>query len=150
GVMFPSSQHQLYRPGSPETQQGFKTAGEIGLRVAYFPATFLGFEVEGAAMPSQADDGTSAGLWTARGHLIGQIPGSSITPFALIGGGVLGAASDAMGNDADATLHLGLGVKAALDEYLSLRLDVRDTLSQKFGESSGTVTHSPEILLGIT
>jgi len=64
--------------------------------------------------------------------------------------GALGGSSDTMGTDVDPAIHFGLGAKAALDEYLSLRLDLRDTLAQKYNAASGAQTHYPEILLGIT
>lgn len=151
GLMLPSGEHQLFAPNLPNTaQQPFKASGEVGLRVAYFPLTFLGVEAEAAAMPSEADDGTAAGLWAIRGHVIGQLPGRSITPFVLFGAGALGASSDAMGNDDDDALHFGLGVKAALDQHLSVRLDVRDTLTRRVGGGAGSAAHHPELLLGVT
>src|SRR5690606_30803315 len=71
GMMFPSSSHQLYDPAlTSAVQQPFEPAGEIGVRFAYYPLAFLGGELEAAAMPSKAEDGSSAGLWTTRGHLI--------------------------------------------------------------------------------
>ncbi|OQX68534.1 MAG: hypothetical protein B6A08_09705 [Sorangiineae bacterium NIC37A_2] len=151
GLMFPANDHQLYAPSLPlADQRPFKLAGEVGARVAFFPLTFLGVEAEAALMPTAVEDGTEATLWTVRGHAILQIPGSSITPFALVGGGVLGASSNEMGNDDDDAFHFGAGVKAALDEHLSLRLDVRDVVSRKYDAGSGSGAHSPEILLGIT
>ncbi len=148
GLIFPSSDHNLIDSG--RTHQAFDTAGEIGVRFAYYPLSFLGAELEAAGMPSGVDDGSDGGLFTGRGHLIAQLPIASITPFALAGAGALGGASSAMGVDVDPAIHFGLGAKAALDEYLSARLDLRDTLSQKFGESNGTLTHHPEVLVGLT
>lgn len=151
GVMFPSSSHQLYDPAlTSAAQQPFKSAGEIGLRFAYYPLAFLGAEVEAAAMPSSAKDGSAAGLWAARGHLIGQLPLSSVVPFLLVGGGALGAGSDAMGSDVDSAFHIGAGAKAPLGEHLLFRLDVRDTMSRKVGTDTSALAHSPEILFGIT
>jgi hypothetical protein len=107
-------------------------------------------EVEGAALPSGTDDGGSAGLWAARSHGVVQLPTSSIAPFVLVGGGALGANGDSIGNDMDPAVHFGLGAKAALDEFLSLRLDLRDTMSQKSDAENGRQTHHPELLLGLT
>lgn len=151
GVMFPSENHQLYQPDrGPGVQQRFKTSGELGVRFAYYPLAFVGAEIEAAAMPSEQGDGQSAGLWAARGHVIGQLPLGSINPFLLVGGGALGAGSESMGSDVDQAFHFGGGVKAAIDERLLFRLDVRDTLHRDFTGSSGTPTHSPEILLGLS
>lgn len=148
GLMFPSSSHELMDPNA--THQPFDTAGELGVRFAYFPLAFLGAELEGAVMPSDVKDGTGGGLYAARGHVIAQFPKYSITPFALIGVGALGASSSSMGTDTDPAFHFGIGAKAALDAYISARLDIRDTMSQKFGASNGTQTHHPEVLLGVT
>lgn len=151
GLMFPAKDHQLYDPTLPQSAQApFKLAGEVGARFAFFPFTFAGVEAEAALMPTAVEDSTEATLWAVRGHAIFQIPGSSITPFVLVGGGVLGASSDDMGNDNDDAFHFGGGVKAALDEHLTVRLDIRDTVSRKFDGDAGSGAHSPEILLGIT
>lgn len=128
GLMFPSDSHALVRPG--REQQPFKTAGELGARVAYFPLSFLGLEVEGAGMPTKLEDGSSGGLFALRGHGILQLPVGRFTPFALGGGGVLGGASTRMGTDRDPAIHFGIGAKYALDESISARLDLRDTLTQ--------------------
>jgi outer membrane protein OmpA-like peptidoglycan-associated protein len=148
GVMFPSEDHNLRRQA--RAQQPFKTSGELGARLAYFPLSFFGIEAEGALMPSELDDGSSGALYAGRGHAVLQIPMGAFTPFAVVGGGVLAAASTAMGKDRDPAFHFGLGGKVALDEYISLRLDLRDTMTQKFDASQGTQTHHPEALLGLT
>lgn len=151
GVMFPSGNHQLYDPNSPfADRQPFKTAGEVGVRVAFFPLSFLGVEAEAAALPSELEDGSSAGLWALRGHGILQLPGHSITPFLLAGGGVLGASSNAMGSDGDEAFHFGGGIKAALDAHLLVRLDVRNTMTRASGVSGVNDAHHPEILLGFS
>jgi OOP family OmpA-OmpF porin len=148
GLMFVSSSHNLREPGS--AQQPFKTAGELGARIAYFPLAYVGAEVEGAALPSELEDGSAGGLLAGRLHVIGQLPISSITPFALFGGGALGGASTRMGTDGDPAIHFGVGAKAAFDEYVSVRLDVRDTMTQKFDADAGAQTHHPEVLIGLT
>jgi len=150
GVFFPAADHQLYQPATGRAgYQGYKTAGALGLRFAYFPACFLGLEAEAAALPGEAEDGSSAGLWAARAHVIGQLPLSTVVPFLLVGGGALGASSDTMGNDGDGAFHFGGGVKASLDEHVLVRLDLRDTLSRQVNTDSGLV-HSPEVLLGFS
>lgn len=148
GVLFPSKDHALVKPD--RVQQPFKTAGEVGVRIAYFPLSFFGLEAEGAGMPSKLDDGSAGGLYAIRGHGILQVPMGRFTPFALGGGGMLGGASNKMGVDRDPAIHFGLGAKYALDESISARLDVRDTLSQKYAAEQGAQTHHPEVLLGFT
>lgn len=151
GLMFPAKDHQLYDPSLPASDQlPFKLAGDVGIRFGFFPFAFAGIEAEGALMPTAVEDGSDATLWAVRGHAIFQLPGASITPFVLVGAGALGASSDEMGADIDDAFHFGGGVKAALDKHLSIRLDVRDTVSRKFDGDAGSGAHSPEVLLGIT
>jgi len=146
GALWLSDNHALEQ----RNHQPFKTAGELGARVAYFPLPFLAGELEGAAGGSKTQSGDPADVWTVRAHALVQLPGSAVVPFALIGGGVLGAGSNATGTDSDKLFHFGAGVKVALDDFLGLRLDLRDDLTQKYHASSGTLAHSPEATLGLT
>ena len=149
GMFFPSKDHELVDPYA-ELQPYESVAPELGLRLAYYPLCFAGIEAEGAAMPTHTSDGESAGLWSARGHLVVQAPLASVAPFVLIGGGALGAAGNSLGTDMDPLFHFGAGVKVPLDDFLSLRFDVRDNLSQKGDAEDGILTHHPETLLGVT
>jgi OOP family OmpA-OmpF porin len=74
----------------------------------------------------------------------------AFTPFVLVGGGGLGGISTKMGNDVDPAFHFGAGAKLALDEYVSARLDVRDTMSPKYNAPGTSQVNHPEILLGLT
>ena len=150
GLMFPSSDHNL-QDEKANHQPFAAIAPEIGLRAAYFPLSFLGIEAEGALLPTKTrGDNESAMLYTVRGHLIAQLPFWRITPFLVIGGGMLGSSSDPMGGDVDPAMHAGLGVKVGINRWLSARLDVRDTLSQKNDAEDGVQTHHPEVLLGLS
>jgi OOP family OmpA-OmpF porin len=101
-------------------------------------------------MPTKVADGSNAGLWAGRAHLIGQVPLGAVMPFAVFGVGALGAGSNALGTDVDPALHFGVGAKFALDDFLSLRLDLRDTMAQKHAADQGAQTHFPEATLGLT
>ncbi len=146
GMMFPSDDHGLFDERREHVPYA-DVAGEIGLRLAYFPLSFLGVEIEGAGLPAGTDPG-KAGLWTARAHGVLQLPSASIVPFLLLGGGVLGASSDAMGSDRDASTHFGGGVKIPFDDFLSLRVDLRDTLIPKYAEEAQV--HNAELLFGLS
>jgi OOP family OmpA-OmpF porin len=129
----------------------YKIAPELGARLAFLPLDWAGLEVEGASMPTRTKDtDIAAAIWAVRGHLVLQLPLKSFTPFAVVGGGALGAASNAMGSDTDPAVHFGLGGKLALDDFLSLRLDLRDNLSQKHDAHQGDQTHHLEATLGLT
>ena len=148
GALFPSSNHAFQTTG--QHQKFDSPAPEIGARVAYFPLAFLGAEVEGMAAGTKTESGASADLWATRVHGIVQLPGHELIPFALIGGGLMGAGSNPLGQDADKLFHFGAGAKLGLDDFLGLRLDLRDNLTQKNHAESGTLTHHPEVTLGLT
>ncbi|MGC4087832.1 MAG: OmpA family protein [Polyangiaceae bacterium] len=148
GLFFPSSSHELLTRGP--WQKYDSPAPELGGRIAFLPLEFAGVEVEGAAMPTKTEKGSAGTFWAARGHLLLQVPLGSVTPFAVLGGGALGASSNALGSDNDPAVHFGLGAKAALDDFLSLRLDLRDNLTQKHNADQGAQTHHLEATLGLT
>ena len=147
GALWPSSKIALY---STKHETFDTPVPELGLRVAYFPLSFLGAELEGAAGATKTASGAGADLWAVRAHGILQLPNSAVTPFVLIGGGYMGAGSNPTGDDRDKLFHFGAGVKARLDDFLGLRLDGRDDLTQKFAASTGTLAHSPELTLALT
>jgi len=147
GLLWPSENHAL----NSKAHEAFKTpVPELGARLAYFPFSFLGGELEGAAGGTETKSGASADLWAVRGHAIFQLPGDVLIPFAVIGGGVLGAGSNPTGADSDKSFHFGAGAKVRFDDLLGLRLDVRDNMTQKWASSAGTQTHHPEATLGFT
>ncbi len=130
-----------------------KVAPEIGARFAWYPLAFLGGEIEGGAMPTSTapPDGSAGGratLFNFRGHIIGQIPFWRITPFILVGGGMLGT-TGALGQDVDPATHFGGGVKFYISHRLMMRLDVRDVVAAKLRVDNGA-TNYPEVLLGLS
>lgn len=154
GVLFPARDIELFETDDTLPNQGFKSyrsvAPEFGARFGFFPVDFLGLEAEGAAGLGRVEGDARATLWALRGHVIGQVPRWSVTPFVLAGAGVLGVRSGAgaVGNDSDLAFHLGGGVAVHLTRALTLRLEVRDVISPQQGETGGG-TNSPELLLGI-
>jgi OOP family OmpA-OmpF porin len=153
GVMFPHPRLELFEPRDNLPEQGFKPlaslAPEVGGRIGFYPARFLGLEAEGAWLPTETDAGDAVNLWAARGHLVAQIPRWSVTPFVLAGASGLAVASgnDAVGNDIDLGFHFGGGLKFFFTRRFMMRLDVRDTMTARRGLGLGVV-HSPEVLLG--
>lgn len=153
GVLFPARDIELFQTNDTLIDQGFKSyrsfAPEFGARLGYFPLDFLGIEAEGAVGLGQVEGDARATLWALRGHVIGQIPRWSVTPFVLAGAGVLGVRSGAgaVGDDSDLAFHLGAGVAFHLTRALTLRLEVRNVISPQQGATGGG-TNSPEALLG--
>ena len=158
GVWFPSRRIELFEPiaGLPrDGQQPMKkVAPEIGLRAGYYPFRFFGAELEGGVMPARTrDTNNPATAWALRGHLVGQIGLWSITPFLLVGAGMIGVNSDAppnsLGVEQDVAIHFGGGAKFFINDRIMMRLDIRDVVSNRIGVGEG-LTSSPEILLGLT
>lgn len=156
GVIFPSPNMELFEadlslPSQGRKQYGF-IAPDVGARVGFYPIRHFGVEIEGGVMPASLEDGSGNPLiWTARGHLVGQLGKWRLTPFAVLGAGAIGVASprDAVGSEVDIGIHFGLGLKFFINRWLMLRLDARDTLTNRFGVGEG-VTHNPEVLLGLS
>ncbi|MGC4063257.1 MAG: thrombospondin type 3 repeat-containing protein [Polyangiaceae bacterium] len=150
GLYRPSTVHNIQDESYGPHRHYGTFAPELGLRAAYYPFAALGIELEAAAIPTEVDKGSGAGLWAGRGHLIGQLTGTRLTPFALLGIGALGGNSQTLGRDADFAVHAGVGVKYPFDDVVSARLDLRDTMSQEDERSSGNIAHHAEALIGLT
>lgn len=158
GVWFPNRRIELFEPTAGLPGEGHQAmrivAPEIGLRAGYYPFRFFGAEVEGGVMPGRTrGTGNPATAWTVRGHLVGQLGLWSITPFLLVGTGILGMSSEAppasLGSEQDVAIHFGGGAKFFINDRIMLRLDIRDVISNRIGVGEGLVS-SPEILLGLS
>jgi len=148
GVLFMSERNALHEADKPFAN--FKIPSpEIGVRIAYFPLSFLGLEGEFMAAAGELkEDDESATVWAGRGHLILQVPTRVVVPFALIGGGRMGIISDTPGNDNDPELHFGAGLKFNLHRKIALRLDGRDTITKQRPEAD--TAHNFEAVLGLS
>lgn len=158
GFMFPSTRHGLFEEGLVETRRQYKrTAADFGVRLGFYPIRHFGIEAEGAGIPTRAG-GDPASLLFARAHLVGQIGLWSVTPFLLFGAGGMGLDSPGSvhGADLDPSLHFGGGVKFHFNEFVAMRLDIRDNVSQSCDvcttnpTENGLRAHHPEILLGLS
>ncbi len=141
GVFAPGRGHELFEANPADADQGYRAfarvAPAVGVRVGYYPLRFLGVEGEGGLMPTNAGP-ERATLWTVRGSAVAQVGLWSVTPFAVVGGGALAVASSraAVGNDVDASVHVGGGLKFFLGDHTQVRFDVRDVISQRLGPGS--------------
>ncbi len=154
GVLLPASDVELFDVDTALPNQGFKPLGavapELGARIGYLPLSFLGVEAEGMYAFGRLEDDTGVNLWSVRGHVLAQIPRWSVTPFILAGVGVVGVQSDpaAVGNDSDLAFHFGGGASVNINEWLAIRLDIRDVITPQQGAGAGA-TNNPEILFGL-
>ncbi len=149
GILVPSKNHELYDPADPSvTWQPYnKVAPDIGLRLGYYPLSFLGLEIDGGIAPTKAaTDKSKATLGTFRGYVLAQLP-YRVAPFVLAGVGIIGTTG--LGGDLDPALHFGGGVKFYVNDLIALRLDVRDNVATKVGSASGRTNHL-EVLLGLS
>jgi OOP family OmpA-OmpF porin len=137
-------------PGQPPEFQPFSTykqpAAEFGLRGAYFPLSFLGGEIEGMVAAAETDDGQSATVLGARGHVIVQTPYWSVVPFLLGGVGYWHVLNDVSGDDTDPAFHFGGGAKVNVTSNLAVRLDIRDTITNE--RPTGGYPNNIEALAG--
>ncbi len=158
GLWFPNRRIELFEPteGLPnDGQQPFRRlVPEVGLRAGYYPFRFFGAEIEGGVMPGRTrNTDNAATAWTVRGHLVGQLGLWSITPFILVGTGILGVTGDApptsLGAEQDVAIHFGGGAKFFINDRIMLRLDVRNVVSNRVGVAEGLAS-SPEALIGLS
>lgn len=147
GLLFQSDNHSIFR----RRHESFDSpTPELGARLALLPWNFLALEGEALGGPtSTVDTDEAAGIYALRGHLLLQVPGETFKPFLVVGGGVLGAGSNATGSDVDRAFHFGLGAKLAFDDFVGARLDLRDVVSAKLSPDDSDVVHNPEVLLGL-
>lgn len=124
GLFLTPSERTLMAAGEPVA------AGPAGLqfnlRLDYMPWTYLGIEAEVGHVAQQSPPDETLGLFKLGGHALVQWPGR-FAPFLLMGGGVLGATSDA--RQLDQALrpeaHWGLGTKWYLQHEILIRAEVR-------------------------
>jgi len=155
GVFLLNRKHELFRPNHELPLQGWQPLRQlnpnVGARVGYYPLSFIGFEAEGGAMPSKLDDGAGALPFTVRGHVVAQLGRWSVTPFVLIGGGMIGVNNAGpLGTDIDPALHFGGGVKVYINRWLLLRLDLRDVVTHMQGVDNTFESHNFEAVLGLS
>jgi OmpA-OmpF porin, OOP family len=154
GMLVTSRRVELFEADFSLVDQGYRpfvrVAPAFGVRGSFLALRWGGVELEAGAMPSRTELGQSALLYTARGALVGQLPLWSVTPFVLVGGGIVGVTSDrsVVGNDVDAAMFVGGGVKVHVGRFTHVRLDVRDVVTARRGYEAG-LSNSPEILLGV-
>jgi OOP family OmpA-OmpF porin len=148
GVLLPNTEHELYDP-SKIWEPYKKVSPDIGLRLGYYPLSFLGLEIEGGVMPTKLREGSSNGLLGAfRGYGVLQLP-YRVAPFVLAGFGMMATTGSRLGGDVDAAMHFGGGVKFYINRLLALRIDVRDNVTAKHLVDNGR-THHVEVLLGLS
>jgi OOP family OmpA-OmpF porin len=148
GLLFPSTDHNFKLESAP--QQKIGSATELFVRAAWLPIRYAGVETEWAVGAASTADDAQSYPWAMRFHALGQLPLWRITPFALIGFGRMGNVSNSLGSDGDPLFHFGAGAKLYLSDAVLMRLDLRDNLTQKYAASDGTLTHSPELLIGVS
>lgn len=150
GLLFPSANHNLKVMVLPR-EEFSNVAGLLGGSLAFYPLSFVGVELEGmGAGGSTKTSKYSSVFYGLRGHAIVQLPLYSVVPFALIGGGTMGASTETMGHDRDGAFHFGAGVKVPFNHRVSARFDLRDTLTQKGNNAdNGKQTHHPSLHLGV-
>lgn len=146
GAIFPSSDHNLRYQAYP--QQEYAVGGEFGARLGYYPLSFFGVEAEAMTAASKIKNTeTSAAIYAGRVQAVLQAPVPYVTPFLLVGVGRLGAISRSMANDSDPAWHFGVGAKVPFSHSFGMRVDLRDTLTEKTQQDGQA--HTFEALLSL-
>jgi len=153
GFLFVSSGHNL-RNDSPHRAYEIPTRYMVGGRLGWYPSKFIGLEAEymharGAVRNAADTSDERVDFNSPRAQLVAQIGLWSITPFLVLGGGVLQSNSRPLGPDTDGLLHFGVGLKAALGESVALRLDLRENMTDRVNEDYGDIAWHEEAQLGL-
>jgi OOP family OmpA-OmpF porin len=135
GLAVPSTRHELV--GSGSTHQEFApVVAQIGARLSFMPLYVIGVEAEGTLGPTSTKNSKFAMLYAVRAHAIAQYPvWRRLCLFGLLGGGILGVASDqdAVGRAVDGAFHWGWGAKYYWPEKWAFRADFRHVISDGIG-----------------
>jgi outer membrane protein OmpA-like peptidoglycan-associated protein/opacity protein-like surface antigen len=162
GAAFFSKEHNLQNLETIDVapaigHQRLKTGFDVGVRAGFYPLSWLGAEGELGLIASQTKDtGDRATLWTYRLHAVAQYPAFRLVPFVLVGAGGMNLRSNvgALGKDSDPEFHVGVGVKYAILQSLSARLDFRDNFMQENRANptieDGDLVQNFELLLGLS
>ena len=152
GIFLPSAKHEFYAPKLELPDYGHqplaKVGGDIGLRAGYYPASFLGVELEGGLIPIKVADGSRATMYALRPVLLFQLP-YRVAPFLRAGIGMLGISSSALGKDIDPSFNIGGGVKFYINQRAALRLDIVDNIATAVGVGNAR-SNNLEVLLGVS
>jgi outer membrane protein OmpA-like peptidoglycan-associated protein len=158
GVYRAPPDHELFDPDLWIGQPLQPLAPDFGLRLAIAPIPFLAIEGDASGVLNKTLEGSDrAFLFGLRAQLLVQIPWH-LTPFALVGGGLVGVRSDmaVLGNDVDGEWHWGGGIKLPIragrgdsPPRVVLRLDYRMYWSAAEGAARTPGLHT-EGLLGLS
>ena len=148
GLLFPSRNHELYDSRLDHSDLG-SVGGALGVRIGQLPLRWFGTEFEAGGYLARTGAGDIVTPFTLRGQLLFQLPWR-LAPFAVLGAGALGITSgtDELGDDIDLAWHFGAGVKFHTCDLFSIRLDIRDIVSNRQGTGTGPANH-PELLFGV-
>ncbi|MBW2733685.1 MAG: OmpA family protein [Deltaproteobacteria bacterium] len=152
GTFFANYAHEFYAIDPPNERRTLDDVSpELGLRLAYLPWSWIGFEIEGGLAQSSTTGTNDADtpIYLLRGHLLAQLP-AKVAPFVVIGGGILAARSDdpMLGDDTDPAFHWGLGIKWYAHPQLAVRFDGRHVVGPRI-QQGGRTSHF-ELLVGLS
>ena len=132
-------------------EPGPASAGLLGARAALPINKRVAVEGELSWIPTEDDVlGKPATVWGLGAHARIDLTMWRLRPFVVAGVGahILRTTSAQMDNDADKSLHWGLGWRYRLNDTLALRFDSRQLIVP--GRTKGGATSDYEVTLGIT
>jgi outer membrane protein OmpA-like peptidoglycan-associated protein len=137
-------------PGSNPTVMPYSTfkkpSVEFGVRGAYYPFSFVGGELEGMVAAAETDRGDGVSVLVGRAQVVVQAPYWSVVPFLVGGVGWWQVNNGYSGNDSDPAFHFGGGAKVNVTNQISLRLDIRDSITNQ--RALTAYPHNVETVVG--
>ncbi|HEY3451388.1 MAG TPA: OmpA family protein [Myxococcales bacterium] len=122
---------------------------QVGLRVGFQILEQFGFEVGAQFLPLPVNTGGITPAFVYHGDVLVNLLKGDITPFLVGGAGGYNSFGGPLGGDLDFQFHLGAGMRFVLKDWLVLRAEIRDVVTDGFGKANTVDGNNLEITVGI-
>ena len=121
---------------------------QFGLRVGFQITSKLALEVGAQYLALQALENRGNAGFVYHGDVLYHFLDGDFSPFIIGGAGAYHSLENPLGEDLDYQLHLGLGLRAMATEWLAVRFEVRDVVTDGFGDSNAIAGNNLELTFG--
>ncbi|MGC4122514.1 MAG: thrombospondin type 3 repeat-containing protein [Myxococcales bacterium] len=122
---------------------------QFGLRLGFQLTSQLAFEVGAQYLALQALENRGNGGMVYHGDVLFHFLKGDFSPFIIGGAGAYHSLENPLGEDVDYQIHLGLGVRAMVNDWLAVRLELRDVVTDGFGDSNAIAGNNLELSFGV-
>ncbi|HEY3450571.1 MAG TPA: OmpA family protein [Myxococcales bacterium] len=122
---------------------------QVGLRVGFQLTSQLAFEVGAQYLALQLLESRASPGFVYHGDVLYHFMKGDFSPFIIGGAGAYHSLENPLGSDVDYQLHLGLGLRAMATEWLAVRIELRDVVTDGFGDSNAIAGNNLELTFGV-